>query len=354
MIIRSWLDIDRVIKQHTEGRTCLPEGVLWIDCYHGGVDVGIRSDTGREAVVAIFEDWFGDWFDREGLRLRIDVGDTSIPVAIEVDDRTDPPRIGPRPLWSELVYLSGAEASPPEPAPLGGEAAHLVLFHSFKGGVGRTTHLASHLFGLLDKAIESECSYKVLVIDADLVAPGLSYWQQQLSGDPELSFVDFLEAYHFPPRDRDSTLDFYAQKLRRSLGPGNAMVETFVLPAYVDERQLLDHRVLPEHLAKGLDEPWGCSDAIIRLAQRLQATHVLVDLRAGLSELAGPLLFDHRFERYRGRSALRVSWPDLVRSGGIRQVAQTSFFRPIHRVSMPIPTGTPVASDERQPNRPYP
>jgi len=67
-----------------------------------------------------------------------------------------------------------------------------VAFYSFKGGVGRTLHLAAHLFALLDRARELDTGITVLVIDADLEAPGLTYWNANEKQQPTVSFIDFL------------------------------------------------------------------------------------------------------------------------------------------------------------------
>jgi cellulose biosynthesis protein BcsQ len=63
----------------------------------------------------------------------------------------------------------------------------VIAFYSFKGGAGRTLHLASYLFALLDASKEVEKKVTILVVDADLEAPGLTYWDkaenQQLRRD---------------------------------------------------------------------------------------------------------------------------------------------------------------------------
>lgn len=168
----------------------------------------------------------------------------------------------------------------------------MVVFHSFKGGVGRTLHLVAYLFAFLDQAKAN--GHKVLVIDADLESPSLTYWHRHEKPQTTVSLIDFLEAYHYPPTDQDSTINFYAKELTKSYYDDSF----YVLPACLEDRQLLDIRVLPEHIAQSIDGAWECSHAIQQLASALGVNLVLIDLKAGLSDIASPFLFDPRIERY--------------------------------------------------------
>ncbi|NOS88098.1 MAG: ParA family protein [Methylococcaceae bacterium] len=118
---------------------------------------------------------------------------------------------------------------------------------------------------------------------------------------PSISFVRFLEAVHYPPALVEASIQYCAAELRKSSITLNGNQEIFVLPACVDPKQpieLLDTPVLPEHLARNPSNPWRVGDAIEQLATELKADCVLIDLRAGLSELSSPLLFDPRIERF--------------------------------------------------------
>jgi len=170
----------------------------------------------------------------------------------------------------------------------------MIAFHSFKGGVGRTSHLVAYLFALLEQAKTIHHDTNILVIDADLEAPGLTYWHREEKLQPTVSIIDFLEAYHYPPTDQKSTIAFYAKELKKSYHDYGF----YFLPACLTDNQLLDIRILPEHIAQSIDGTWECSQAIFQLARAINANYVLIDLRAGLTELASPILFDPRIERY--------------------------------------------------------
>jgi len=71
-----------------------------------------------------------------------------------------------------------------------------------------------------------------------------------------------------------------------------------VLPAALELSEIQDMPVAPEHLARHPDNPWQLSDHLHALGRRLGADAVFIDLRAGLSELASPILFDPRVDHF--------------------------------------------------------
>jgi len=56
--------------------------------------------------------------------------------------------------------------------------------------------------------------------------------------------------------------------------------------------------VRPEHLVRRNDYLWENTDLLLELGKALGVRYILVDLRAGLSELSAPLLFDARALRF--------------------------------------------------------
>ncbi|HET9642355.1 MAG TPA: hypothetical protein VFP68_03120 [Burkholderiaceae bacterium] len=139
---------------------------------------------------------------------------------------------------------------------------------------------------------------RILVIDADLEAPGVSFWLDEVNR-PTVSFVQLLEGLHYPPAGIDATLDFFAEELHKtSLSVSGIQRELFVLPAALDLAKIQDMPVTPEHLARNPDNLWQLSDHLHALGQRVGADAVFIDLRAGLSELASPILFDPRVDHF--------------------------------------------------------
>lgn len=296
----TWLDVERVFKQKTQLWTHLPEGVHSVDCYHDGVDIAHSVD--EITVEAWLNGIFGKAFSVQPAQLHLRAGNGEYPVRLE---RVLAPIAARRllplyPLWREVAYLPVDESSAPYfqnlPVPFAG-GPRMVSFHSFKGGVGRTTALMTYVTARLH-AVDAQKSVKVLVVDADLEAPGVTFWLDE-TNRPQVSFIQFLEAMHYPPVSAAASLDFFAEQLRKtSLDVGGQQRELFVLPAALDLVEIQDMPVQPGHLARNPDNPWILTDRLHALGKRLGVDAVFMDLRAGLSEFASPVIFDPRVEHY--------------------------------------------------------
>ncbi|MBE9256402.1 ParA family protein [Dolichospermum sp. LEGE 00246] len=296
----TWLDIRRTIRTKTNYGTNLPDGVVKIYCYSDALEIYFRN---RENAVIALKEWFKDWYQEEESVIQFDLGNATFPVEFISEEETYITDIDVRPFWEEIAYLeSDSETETaikkivklPEPYP---ERPNLIAFYSFKGGVGRTLNLAAHLFALLDRAKELNESVTILVIDADLEAPGLTYWNAFEKQQPEVSFIDFLEVYHYPTIDRDETLSLFADQVKKSArNEGRSII--YFLPAFIKDEELLDTPILPEHLVRSPDGTWEYGNAIYSLGQVVDADYVFIDLRAGLSEISSPIIFDPRIERF--------------------------------------------------------
>lgn len=296
----TWLDVERVFKQKTQLWAHLPEGVHSVDCYHDGVDIAHSVDG------VTVEGWlngiFGKAFSAQPAQLHLRAGNGVYPVRLGL---VSAPVVARRllplyPLWRDVAYLPVDESSAPcfsnLPAPFI-DGPRMVSFHSFKGGVGRTTALMTYVTARLH-ATDAQKPVKVLVVDADLEAPGVTFWLDE-TNRPQVSFIQFLEAMHYPPQSTEASLDFFAEQLRKtSLDVGGPQRELFVLPAALDLTEIQDMPVQPGHLARNPDNAWALTDHLHALGKRLDVDAVFIDLRAGLSELASPVIFDPRVEHY--------------------------------------------------------
>lgn len=301
----TWLDVERIFKQKTELWSHLPSGVHSIRCFSDGADIY------HSAMLADMRSWLSELFGRaydsstDSIRLRI--GETPYPLTFleEKAQETTPYELPTYPLWRDVTYLKQRDESEATnesqgagilPAAWPTEGPRVVSFHSFKGGVGRTTSLMTYVAACLQDG--RSAPVKLLVIDADLEAPGVSFWLDEMNR-PQVSFVQFLEAMHYPPVSVASSLDFFAQELRKtSLNVEGAQRELFVLPAALELTDIQDMQVEPKHLASNPKNPWVLTDHLHALGAQLGVDAVFVDLRAGLSELASPLLFDSRVEHF--------------------------------------------------------
>ena len=309
----TWLDVERLLKQTTHRWADLPDNILAVDCFASGMDIYHNGDESQ------VDQWLTKAFGRlylttgAGRHVELKIGSTGYPVSLIQDagmQKITPPEY---PLWKDVVYLpdpdqaSNADEeqlreSPAKPDQtvktpaefVGGP--ELVSFHSFKGGVGRTSALMTYVTACFKES--SDGSKKILVVDADLEAPGVTFWLSDIN-KPSVSFVQLLEALHYPPTNTDEALEYFATELKKTSYSVNGLErELFVLPAALDLSEIQDMSVTPEHLARNPANPWQLTDHLHALGQKLGADAVFIDLRAGLSELASPLLFDPRIDHF--------------------------------------------------------
>lgn len=300
----TWLDVERLLKQRTILWTHFPDGVHAIDCFSDGMEIH------HTAEVAAVDDWmvsvFGHAYGRDQKTVRLRIAGGKYPVQL-IKESVAPPATANQtyPLWQDVTYLptevieetANLSDEPLQRWPIAWTTGpSMVSFHSFKGGVGRTTALMTYVAACMQEP--SVDSKKILVIDADLEAPGISFWLDDMNR-PTVSFVQLLEALHYPPVSVDHTLDFFAEELHKtSLNVSGIQRELFILPAALDLTEIQDMPLAPAHLARHPDNPWRLSDHLYALGQRLGVDAVFIDLRAGLSELASPILFDPRIDHF--------------------------------------------------------
>ena len=300
----TWLDVRRLIRKKTVYGSQLPEGITAINCFSDALEISLTSFEKQATAESTLLEWFGEWYQGESQVIQLDLGNSVLPVEfLEEELKTD--KSTPiRPFWEEIVYINDSDADEevkssknlylPEPFTT---VPSLITFYSFKGGVGRTTHLAAYIFALLECAKDVGKPITILVIDADLEAPGLTYWDKTAKQQPTVSFIDFLEAYHCSPLPTEETLDLFAKEVKKSPKYEGESIFYF-LPACLSDEQLLDTPILPENLVRSPGNGWNFGDAIHQLGSVLEADYVLIDLRAGISEISSPLIFDPRVQRF--------------------------------------------------------
>ncbi|OUL21962.1 hypothetical protein BV372_31030 [Nostoc sp. T09] len=298
----TWLDVRRTISRKTNYGSKFPEGVVRIRCFSDALEIGISNEENRVNAENALKEWFGDWYQEDESIIELDLGNATLPVEF-IPEEASTIEIFIRPFWEEIAYIdSDIEEERVIQKTIVFPHAYtnkpnLIAFYSFKGGVGRTLNLAAHYFALLDRAKELDKSITILVIDADLEAPGLTYWNRIEKQQAAVSFIDFLEVYHYSPIEREQTLSLFAREVKKSL-KNEGKSNVYFLPACLDDEQLLDTPILPENLVRSPDGTWECGNAIHLLGEAVGADYVFIDLRAGLSEISSPIIFDPRIQRF--------------------------------------------------------
>lgn len=289
--LSTWFDVERRIYAATKRLTQLPPPIKKILVYPTSLEV--YTGPGQEALA---HDALLNWFtaaevlERDGQTyIQLTIGGAALPVVFDSEQARERPT-ALLPLWERIIYLTGDKFPKFEAAPQLNPEISLHAFHSFKGGVGRTTALISFA-----AAYVQTTGKKVLLVDGDLEAPGITYWLTR-SQRGAVSFSGFLEALHSPPTDIGDVIDYFSKEISKNIYnlEGN---DVFILPAFVSTIDLLNSRVDPEHLITLQDTRWLLGNALHLLAEKLGASAVFVDLRPGLSELSSPILFDARFKR---------------------------------------------------------
>lgn len=205
------------------------------------------------------------------------------------EERLRPPV---RPLWPY------AFDEPTNIPPLEAEAPRLLAFYSYKGGVGRTTALLAMMGALLagDKS-ERVPPARVLLVDADLEAPGLTW---NVAGPPgRFSLLDLLALVHDHDDWRKDALPLAAERLQQSTAPvelPSGRSHFFFLPAYRDDDQLFAPPITFEQVVRARGRSNIIAELLASLGDLLEVDAVLVDLRAGVTEISSPLLLDPRVQ----------------------------------------------------------
>jgi hypothetical protein len=277
-------DIERAVLGHD--LFGLLRAILWLR--PGGDEARARARV-SEALAPCGRFWTGDiWVSGPGVAYADSIvynaaweEGTRVPEVDElrIDDRTRT-RTGWLPRFQEPPWEPRLNIQPPDPADTSPNTGPpIVVFYSFKGGVGRTTALASFA---IQRARQGE---RVLVIDLDLDAPGAgTLLSPDEGGGTSRGVVDYL--LEAPLGEVDVT-DFVHACRRQSVA-GDAGGEILVMPAgHVDEDYLVKLSRVDVEM-HGVEHPLG---ALIDDARnRLRPHWILLDSRAGLSPAAGILL----------------------------------------------------------------
>lgn len=283
MKLLSWFDVRRIVADKTQLGSRLPNGITMMSCFSDVLEIGISDkNPSLEAFASdVLKHWFGDKFD--GKSISLEIGD-ELPVEFVVHQDT-PHNAFIHPRWEERVYSRSSQPKDIDPS-----QAKVVAFHSFSGGVGKTIHLAAYLLALLEHVNEKEKPVNILLIDADLSSPQISYW-----GDYKktVSLLSFLECYQ--AANREDVLSYFSQQLKTHKKKWEDS-NVYVLPAFSNDKQLLDKNVLPKHLIG--NDGWGYTDSIRALAKSVNADYVFINLESGLSEVSAPILFDSSVHRF--------------------------------------------------------
>ncbi len=289
----TWVDVEEVLLRKQK-QNDWPNWLVWARTYWDGLTMGIRPGTQAEAqnwLSEIYDPRFRNKSQSDSLDSYIileSVADNQRILSIfleETEEAPPTPRLTPSLSRPGVLWPPSENIEPPAIMPL--DFPPVVAFHSFKGGVGRTTHAIA-----LAKALTAK-KQKVLLVDGDLEAPGISWLFERRLPNPPVSFADFLALVHGDPSPHAETaIQLVSDRLQDAFIDG-----IFILPSFRSTSGFSSLEIRPEHLIQGSQNAFLLTDILASLGKSLGVDVVLVDLRAGLSELATGLILDPRVYR---------------------------------------------------------
>lgn len=282
----TWKDIERELLVQRKGWEDTFDN---IEVYPDELIVYCSKEKDDSEIIQKLYELFPKNTDRNNKSILLEGNKQVMKITIEFEDEGRNNKIIP--LFEKVIYSRSAypeEQLKPLPCPV-------VAFHSYKGGVGRTLSLLAFAKAWSEMKEEK----KLLIIDSDIEAPGLS-WLQGKIDENGFSYLDLLTMLQ-DSQDIESVVEFATEQIRNSVisvETNQQTVEHFFLPTLRYDEQLFDIYASPSSVIKGKDRQYILAEVLSQIADRLGVNMTLVDMRAGISEYSAPLLFDPRVKKY--------------------------------------------------------
>jgi MinD-like ATPase involved in chromosome partitioning or flagellar assembly len=284
----TWVDIARTLAQLE------PLSIEWTSrpasLIRANVDwlSAVFEFSGSAIPAAEFFAWLEQVFPQrvertaDGANFRLEGPSNAGRLPIEVELRETPTTLLHIPLGAiESSVDFQAVASVP------GSGLPLIVCHSVKGGNGRTTTAIA-----CAAQWGEQVGRPVLIVDADLEAPGLSYLYRRSRGAAQIAFEDVVALAHGDDSSRwSATIDYVAAKLM-----GQKVGNLFVLPLRRTLDELASSSIRAEHLASS-EQPFALAEILRLVAGKIGCAGIVVDIRAGLVPLAVQFILDPSVSR---------------------------------------------------------
>lgn len=272
----TWVDVARRLAAGDIDGPMPPVGVVRVRASWYGLTV----ETTGECDASVVLDWLGKLFPnrvkREPMQIELDGPSGALDVLIECGASRSGGRLS-------FGIVDGVVEYAIPPVSLVPRPIAVVACISVKGGTGRTASAVAfaHRWAKLVNA-------PVLLVDADIEAPGISYMFEGVAGPPKVSLEDAIVLAHSDESvDAKSTVDFVAERLRDHMVSENV----YVLPLRRNINELASSAIRAEHLSTP-ERPFALADMLSAIGQRLGCAGVVVDVRAGLVPIGVNLALD--------------------------------------------------------------
>lgn len=285
MQIFTWHDVENELRQQREK---WPKSWKQVDVYNDEIIIYTDPESdNREENERVLKDIFGKNYNENGVL--IEFSQKRMSVSYENEEET----VGNVPVKSPLFkdfYTEEAKEKQDLAVPM-------IAFHSYKGGVGRTLSLIALTREIAETYTDKK---KVLVIDADIEAPGLTWMLNGDAGNVPISYLDVLGLMHFHKMDQE-----LAENIAKLIRKSNFVIETesleveeYFLPVYRLKNQAMNLFSTPEKIIASQENKFIVTEFMAQIGAALGVDLILVDLRAGITEFSAPYLFDSRVQKY--------------------------------------------------------
>src|SRR5260370_32598126 len=185
------------------------------------------------------------------------------------------------PLWSEILSAPDLE-EPDNVDEDNNTRPFVVTFYSFKGGVGRSTSLA------FVANILTTRGHRVVMIDFDLEAPGLSFAHpEDISGSTTYGVLDYIYQRYLTPDQDEPKIDAC---IRQISIPTRG--ELYLIPAGEYDESYV-HRLTDLNVRSLYQSETNPIHQLLEDVKRtLDPDIILIDARTGFTEMGAVALFD--------------------------------------------------------------
>ncbi len=292
LIVYTWHDIERTLLLD---KVNWPQEWLGIEMYSRELIIYAKSITEktRQDSKTYLKQLLKQYFVEDEILIK--GTQTRISVLWEEAEEKAEGAVLPQPLFKEFLYVNNENKVALKP--LEEEGVPVTAFHSYKGGVGRTLSLITFVRNMIQ---EFQDSKKVLIVDSDIEAPGLTWLGQEQNGSASISYLDVLSIIGAKGEDDQiiENISHEVEKYQLTFHTDKMEISQYFLPTYRKEEQLFDIYAKPERIMAGESNKYIIVDMLSRLGAKLGVDMVLVDLRAGISEYSAPFLFDPRVSKF--------------------------------------------------------
>lgn len=286
----TWNDVEYYIQSK---RQLWPEILLKVEVYSNEIIFYIKESSYEEEVLQFTKEMFGKNYNCESRCICLDVTSSKLKVYFEYAEDYIRRMNKPAPLFKEYLYVDENVEESVGKLP----GVNVLAFHSYKGGVGRTLSAIAFAKELIEVHHGEK---KLLIVDADIEAPGLTWLSQQENHESEISYLDILSIIQSKGVD-DTVLENVSHVVEKSVlnfDTNTMSGNHYFLPTYRYKEQIMDIYANPERIMKGNSNKYIISDFLSLLGKKLGVDAVVVDLRAGISEYSAPFLFDYRVQKF--------------------------------------------------------